>query len=133
MPDRKRGGRRWRARCLGALSAVALVAAGPAPAALPASVETLRFILHAPACEVERDAEGLRFLRARGFGVRALPGDPAVGTLELAGTPGGGGFSGDFDIELARCVDAATGEDLGWSPQPFVLHGSFDRLRPGGG
>ena len=65
--------------------------------------------------------------------VRALPGDPAVGTLELAGTPGGGGFSGHFDIELARCLDAATGEDLGWPPQPFVLHGSFDRLRPGGG
>jgi hypothetical protein len=39
-------------------------------------------------------------------------------------------MSGSFDIELSHCEDAETGTPLGWPPQPFILHGSFDRLPP---
>jgi len=62
--------------------------------------------------------------------VRARPGDPAVGTIHVTALAGSGELSGNFDIELARCEDAETGASLGWPPEPLVLHGSFDRLRP---
>jgi hypothetical protein len=64
--------------------------------------------------------------------VRCMPNDPAVGTLSTAPLAGSGEHSGNFDIELARCEDAATGIPLGWPPKPLVLHGSFDRLLPNG-
>ena len=60
--------------------------------------------------------------------VRCRPGDPAVGMFSTTALPDSGELSGSFDIELARCEDADTGTPLGWPPQPFVLHGSFDRL-----
>ena len=60
--------------------------------------------------------------------VRCRPADPAVGTFEVSERVGSGEQSGSFDIELARCEDAATGKPLGWPPRPFILHGSFDRL-----
>jgi hypothetical protein len=60
--------------------------------------------------------------------VRCRPADPAVGTLETTRLAGSGELSGSFAIELARCEDADTGRPLGWPPEPFVLHGSFDRL-----
>ena len=59
--------------------------------------------------------------------VRCRPGQPAVGsimTLVLAS----GELAGRFELELARCEDAATGESLDWPPDPLVLYGSFDRL-----
>lgn len=60
--------------------------------------------------------------------VRCRPGTPVVGTLYTA-TPGETAeLSGNFDIELARCEDAKTGDPLGWPPEPLILHGSFDRL-----
>jgi len=59
--------------------------------------------------------------------VRCRPADPAVGELATT-TPNEGELSGRFDVELARCEDAATGEPIGWPPRPLVLHGSFDRL-----
>lgn len=68
--------------------------------------------------------------------VRCLPGDPAVGRFGITVLDDTGELSGRFDIELPRCEDADTGAPLGWPPQPLVLHGSFDRLRPhqpGGG
>lgn len=65
--------------------------------------------------------------------VRCRPGDPAVGTLSTSALTESGELSGSFDIELARCEDAETGTPLGWPPKPLVLHGSFDRLRPGTG
>jgi hypothetical protein len=61
--------------------------------------------------------------------VRGRPGEPAVGVLNLSSPTGPGEISGDFDVELPICEDAATGKDLGWPPRPLVLHGSFDRLR----
>ena len=60
--------------------------------------------------------------------VRCRPDDPASGTLSITALTESGEHSGSFDIELARCEDADTGVPLGWPPQPFVLHGSFDRL-----
>ena len=60
--------------------------------------------------------------------VRCRPDDPAVGTLDTIVLLGYRELSGSFDIELARCEDARTGEPLGWPPRPFRLHGSFDRL-----
>lgn len=60
--------------------------------------------------------------------VRCRPGDPAAGTLSTTRWPESGELSGSFDVELARCEDAATGKPLGWPPEPLVLHGSFDRL-----
>jgi len=60
--------------------------------------------------------------------VRCRPGDPAIGTLSTTALAESGELSGSFDIELARCEDADTGEPLGWPPKPLVLHGSFDRL-----
>ncbi len=60
--------------------------------------------------------------------VRCWPGDPAVGTLNTSILAQSAQFSGNFDIELARCEDADTGKPLGWPPKPLVLHGSFDRL-----
>jgi len=62
--------------------------------------------------------------------VRCRPGDPALGTLATAVLAESGELSGSFDIELARCEDANTGEPFGWPPEPFLLHGSFDRLPP---
>lgn len=62
--------------------------------------------------------------------VRCRPGDPAVGTVHVAALPDSGELSGSFDVELARCEDAETGAPLGWPPDPLILHGSFDRLRP---
>lgn len=61
--------------------------------------------------------------------VRCRPDDPATGTVTLTPLPDSGGLSGNFDVELSRCEDAETGKPLGWPPRPFVLHGSFDRLR----
>ena len=61
--------------------------------------------------------------------VRCRPGEPPVGTLAFTELESGE-LAGRFDIELARCEDAGTGESLGWPPGPLVLHGSFDRLRP---
>jgi hypothetical protein len=60
--------------------------------------------------------------------VRCRPADPAVGTFSATELGGSGELSGRFDIELARCEDADTGQPLGWPPEPLVLHGSFDRL-----
>ncbi len=60
--------------------------------------------------------------------VRGRPGDPAVGALSTTVLAGSGELAGSFDVELARCEDADTGEPLGWPPRPLVLHGSFDRL-----
>lgn len=60
--------------------------------------------------------------------VRCRPGEPTVGTLDTTVLAGFGELSGSFDIELPRCEDADTGKPLGWPPQPFLLHGSFDRL-----
>lgn len=64
--------------------------------------------------------------------VRCRPGEPAVGTLQIVVvlTEEDGVLSGNFDVELARCEDAETGEPLGWPSQPLVLHGSFDGLSP---
>ena len=62
--------------------------------------------------------------------VRCRPGDPAIGTVNITELAESGELSGSFDIELARCEDADTGEPLGWPPEPLVLHGSFDRLQP---
>lgn len=62
--------------------------------------------------------------------VRCQPDDPAVGTVEIIELSGSGEISGHFEIELAHCEDAETGKPLGWPPKPFILHGSFDRLRP---
>ena len=61
--------------------------------------------------------------------VRCRPALETVGSLWTV-DPGRGGteISGRFEVELARCEDAATGEPLGWPPSPLVLHGSFDRL-----
>lgn len=63
--------------------------------------------------------------------VRCRPADPAVGTVVLTTLPDGD-HAGQFDLELARCADAVTGESLGWPPQPFVLAGSFDGLGTAG-
>jgi len=63
--------------------------------------------------------------------VRCRPGDPVVGELTMTSPAGPGELSGNFDIELAHCEDAGTGESLGWPPGPLVLHGSFDRLALG--
>lgn len=60
--------------------------------------------------------------------VRCRPGDPAVGTLETTVLGEAGELSGSFEVKLARCEDADTGEALGWPPEPLVLRGSFDRL-----
>jgi hypothetical protein len=60
--------------------------------------------------------------------VRARAADPAVGSFTATPLAGADEVSGRFDIELPRCEDAVTGEDLGWPPRPFILHGSFDRL-----
>ncbi len=60
--------------------------------------------------------------------VRCRPGDTAIGTLRTTALAESGELSGSFDIELARCEDADTGQPLGWPPEPLVLHGSFDRL-----
>ena len=60
--------------------------------------------------------------------VRCFPADPPVGTIDTTTSPTRDYISGSFDIELARCEDAVTGEPLGWPPKPLVLHGSFDRL-----
>ena len=60
--------------------------------------------------------------------VRCRPGDPAIGTLSTTSLAESGEHTGSFDIELARCEHADTGQPLGWPPQPLVLHGSFDRL-----
>jgi hypothetical protein len=60
--------------------------------------------------------------------VRCRPGDPAIGTVSTTVLRESGELSGSFDIELARCEDADTGQPLGWPPEPLVLHGSFDRL-----
>ena len=62
--------------------------------------------------------------------VRCRPGDPAIGTVNITELAESGELSGSFDIELARCEDADTGEPLGWPPEPLVLHGSFDQLQP---
>lgn len=62
--------------------------------------------------------------------LRCRPGDPVVGTFVITRLAETGELSGHFDVELARCEDADTGEALGWPPEPFVLHGSFDRLAP---
>jgi hypothetical protein len=59
--------------------------------------------------------------------VRCRPGQPAVGKVKMV-TRASAELSGSFDIELAHCEDADTGTSLDWPPQPFVLHGSFDRL-----
>ena len=59
--------------------------------------------------------------------VRCTPGNPPEGTFqksEIAPNE----FSGNFAIEIPVCVDAETGQSLGWPPKPFVLRGSFDRL-----
>jgi hypothetical protein len=60
--------------------------------------------------------------------VRCRPGDPAVGTVSTTELAESGELSGSFDVELARCEYADTGEPLGWPAKPLVLHGSFDRL-----
>jgi hypothetical protein len=60
--------------------------------------------------------------------VRCRPADPAVGAWSTTALPAAGELAGDFEIELARCEDAASGEPLGWPPSPLVLRGSFDRL-----
>ncbi len=60
--------------------------------------------------------------------VRCRPGDPAIGTLSTTALAESGELSGSFDIELARCEHADTGQSLGWPSEPLVLHGSFDRL-----
>lgn len=61
--------------------------------------------------------------------VRCRPGDRAVGWLRTAEPGPPGELSGSFEIELPRCEDADTGVPLGWPPAPFILRGSFDRLR----
>lgn len=70
--------------------------------------------------------ERLRRLRCR-------PADPVVGTLRATTLAESAELSGSFDVELARCEYAETGEPLGWPPKPLVLHGSFDRLPLEGG
>jgi hypothetical protein len=60
--------------------------------------------------------------------VRCRPGAPAIGTLSTTVLAESGELSGSFDVELARCEDAQTGELLRWPPEPLLLHGSFDRL-----
>jgi hypothetical protein len=60
--------------------------------------------------------------------VRCGPGNPAVGTLSTTALADSGELSGSFDVDLARCESADTGQPLGWPPVPLVLHGSFDRL-----
>lgn len=62
--------------------------------------------------------------------VRCRPGDPPIGTLSTTALAESGELSGSFDIELARCEDAATGKPLGWPMEPLLLHGSFDRIPP---
>ena len=61
-------------------------------------------------------------------GVRCRPGDPAIGTLSTTAQAEAGELRGSFDIELARCEHADTGQPLGWPSKPLVLHGSFDQL-----
>lgn len=63
--------------------------------------------------------------------VRCWPGDPVIGTFGASQLAGSKELSGNFDIELAHCEDAETGDPLGWPARPLVLHGSFDRLPPG--
>lgn len=58
------------------------------------------------------------------------PGDPVVGTFGMTVLADSGELAGNFDIEIAHCEYAGTGEPLGWPPEPLVLHGSFDRLAP---
>jgi hypothetical protein len=60
--------------------------------------------------------------------VRCRPGESPGGTILTTRPTGSGELSGSFDVELARCERADTGEPLGWPPKPLVLHGSFDRL-----
>ncbi len=60
--------------------------------------------------------------------VRCRPSGLAADTFETVTLAESGELSGSFDIELARCEDANTGEPLGWPTKPLVLHGSFDRL-----
>lgn len=61
--------------------------------------------------------------------VRCFPGEVVVGHSSRT-VLDSGEWSGAFDVELARCEDAATGEALGWPPDPLRLRGSFDRLVP---
>ena len=60
--------------------------------------------------------------------VRCRPADPVVGEIVVTALRGGAELGGHFEIELAHCEDAATGQSLGWPPAPVVLRGSFDRL-----
>ena len=55
--------------------------------------------------------------------------EPVIGTLETIKLQDSNEMSGSFDVELSTCVDTETRKPLGWPPKPFVLHGSFDRLR----
>lgn len=60
--------------------------------------------------------------------VRCRPGEPIIGSVKIINLENTGELAGSFDIELADCEDAESGAPLGWPPEPFVLHGSFDRL-----
>ena len=78
MSDPRRTVRRVRVRLRAALSALTFTVGASAAAGTEHPIETLRVVLHAPAGEVERAADGVRILRARGFGVRAVPGEPRL-------------------------------------------------------
>lgn len=60
--------------------------------------------------------------------VRCRPANPVVGSMKTLALADADELSGNFSIELGPCIDAVTGKSLGWPTQPFILHGSFDRL-----
>jgi hypothetical protein len=60
--------------------------------------------------------------------VRCRPADPAIASCNTTMLAEASELSGSFDIELARCEDAKTGERINWPPEPLRLYGSFDRL-----
>ena len=37
-------------------------------------------------------------------------------------------LSGRFQLQLERCVERGTGNELEWPPSPLILRGSFDRI-----
>lgn len=59
---------------------------------------------------------------------RGWAGDPAEGKVVLSKLEEANELSGHFDIKIARCEDAETGERIDWPAEPLLLHGSFDRL-----
>ena len=61
--------------------------------------------------------------------LRCRPNDPPIGEFTMNALADSDERAGHFDIEFARSEDARTGDPLAWPAEPFVVRGSFDRLR----